>query len=53
MSQRASSVMNCDMIITLEDGLVAGIGTHKELLDSCPVYEEIYYSQYERGDFNE
>ena len=53
VSQRASSVMNCDMIITLEDGLVAGIGTHKELLKSCPVYEEIYYSQYERGDFNE
>ncbi|MBQ8540189.1 MAG: ABC transporter ATP-binding protein [Clostridia bacterium] len=53
VSQRASSVMNCDMIITLEDGAVAGIGTHKELLESCPVYEEIYYSQYERGDFNE
>lgn len=53
VSQRASSVMNCDMIITLEDGEVAGVGTHEELLKTCNVYEEIYYSQYERGDFNE
>ncbi len=53
VSQRASSVMNCDVIITLEEGAVAGIGTHKELLESCGVYQEIYYSQYERGDFNE
>ena len=53
VSQRASSVMNCDMIIALEDGSVAGIGTHEELLANCGVYEEIYYSQYERGDFNE
>ena len=53
VSQRASSVMNCDVIITLEDGAVAGIGTHEELLAGCGVYEEIYYSQYERGDFNE
>lgn len=53
VSQRASSVMGCDIIITLEDGKIAGIGTHDELLKSCAVYEEIYYSQYERGDFDE
>ena len=53
VSQRASSVMNCDIIVTLEDGCVAGIGTHKELLEKCKVYEEIYYSQYERGDLDE
>ncbi|MBQ8003234.1 MAG: ABC transporter ATP-binding protein [Clostridia bacterium] len=53
VSQRASSVMNCDMIITLEDGTVAGIGTHKELLEKCEVYSEIYYSQYERSGDNE
>ncbi len=53
VSQRASSVMNCDVIITLEDGMVVGMGTHEELLESSGVYEEIYYSQYERGDFNE
>lgn len=50
VSQRASSVMNCDKIITLEDGRIAGMGTHEELLKSCEVYEEIYYSQYERSE---
>lgn len=53
VSQRASSVMNCDLIITLEEGQIAGIGTHEELLKNCEVYEEIYYSQYERGAENE
>ena len=48
VSQRASSVMNADMIIVLDDGRIAGIGTHEELLRNCSVYEEIYYSQFER-----
>ncbi len=48
VSQRASSVMNADMIIVLDDGKAAGIGTHEELLKTCNVYEEIYYSQFER-----
>lgn len=48
VSQRASSVMNADMIIVLDDGKAAGIGTHEELLKTCDVYEEIYYSQFER-----
>lgn len=48
VSQRASSVMNADMIIVLDDGRVAGIGRHEELLKSCKVYDEIYYSQFER-----
>ncbi len=48
VSQRASSVMNADMIIVLDDGKAAGIGTHDELLKTCEVYEEIYYSQFER-----
>ena len=50
VSQRSSCVMNCDKIIVLEDGEMAAIGTHDELLKTCPVYEEIYYSQYERGE---
>lgn len=50
VSQRASSVMNCDKIITLEDGKIVGMGTHDELLENCDVYEEIYYSQYERSE---
>ena len=35
-----------DQIIVLEDGRTAGIGTHSELLENCPVYQEIYYSQF-------
>ena len=47
VSQRASSVRFADMIIVLEDGRAVGVGTHEELLASCPVYQEIYASQYE------
>ena len=47
VSQRASSVRFADQIIVLEDGRVAGIGTHDALLASCPVYQEIYASQYD------
>jgi ABC-type multidrug transport system fused ATPase/permease subunit len=48
VSQRASSVMGADMIIVLDDGRVAGLGSHNELLENCEVYQEIYYSQFER-----
>lgn len=47
VSQRASSLMHADQIIVLDDGLVAGIGTHEQLLESCEIYQEIYYSQYD------
>lgn len=46
VSQRAASVMYADKIIVLDDGEIAGIGTHDELLKSCDVYSEIYYSQF-------
>lgn len=46
VSQRASSILHADRIIVLDDGSVAGKGTHEELLASCEVYQEIYYSQY-------
>ena len=46
VSQRASSVRFADLIIVLEDGRVAGMGTHEALLASCPVYQEIYASQF-------
>lgn len=46
VSQRASSIRYADQIIVLDDGCMVGIGTHDELLRSCEVYQEIYYSQF-------
>lgn len=46
VSQRTSSLMHADHILVLEDGETAGWGTHEELLSSCKVYQEIYYSQF-------
>ena len=46
VSQRASSVMDADNIIVLDDGEMAGSGTHDELLKDCEVYREIYYAQF-------
>ena len=48
VSQRASTIRHADQIIVLDDGEMAGIGTHEELLAGCEVYREIYYSQYPR-----
>lgn len=48
VSQRASSILHADQIVVLDDGGIAGIGTHEELLDCCEIYQEIYYSQYEK-----
>lgn len=45
IAQRISTIMSADQIIVLEDGQVAGIGTHKELLENCRVYREIAASQ--------
>lgn len=47
VSQRASSIMHADKIIVLEDGEVASMGTHAELLLTSPIYKEIYTSQFE------
>ena len=46
VSQRAASVRYADRIIVLDDGQMVGIGIHDELLESCEVYQEIYYSQF-------
>ena len=46
VSQRSASLMHADKIIVLDDGKVAGIGTHSELLKNCEVYREIYNSQF-------
>ncbi len=46
VSQRAASLMHADRIIVLDEGKVAGIGTHRELMETCELYREIYYSQF-------
>ncbi|MCR5634193.1 MAG: ABC transporter ATP-binding protein/permease [Lachnospiraceae bacterium] len=51
VSQRTASIMKADLIIVLENGRLAGLGTHDELLKSCEVYKEIYNSQF--GDSDE
>ncbi len=48
VSQRASSILHADKIAVLDEGKMVGLGTHEELMRTCPVYREIYYSQYER-----
>lgn len=53
VSQRASSVMNCDLILVLENGEEVGSGTHSELLENCSVYREIYYSQFDKAEVSE
>ena len=48
VSQRASSVRHADLILVLDDGEAVGMGTHEDLIQTCEVYQEIYYSQFER-----
>ena len=48
VSQRASSIQYADQILVLDDGELAGIGTHAELMGSCEIYREIYESQFEK-----
>lgn len=48
VSQRAASVRYADQILVLDEGQLVGKGTHEELLKDCDVYQEIYYSQFER-----
>lgn len=46
VSQRAASIQYADKIVVLDDGAVAGIGTHEQLLAGNMIYQEIYYSQF-------
>jgi len=50
VSQRAASVQNADIILVLDDGKIAGMGTHKQLLEENEVYQEIYYSQFPKEE---
>ncbi|MCI1722459.1 MAG: ABC transporter ATP-binding protein/permease [Lachnospiraceae bacterium] len=46
VSQRVSSIMQAELILVMNDGNLAGKGTHEELMKSCEIYQEIYYSQF-------
>lgn len=50
VSQRTSAMNGADKIVVLDEGRAVGIGTHEELLKTCPVYKEIYDSQYKAED---
>lgn len=50
VSQRTASIQQADRILVLEDGQMAGMGSHQTLLDSCPVYREIYESQFRKEE---
>ena len=45
IAQRISSIMNLDDIIVLDEGTIIGHGTHEELMNSCPMYQDIYKTQ--------
>ena len=50
VSQRTSSIQNADMILVLDDGTIAGQGTHEQLLKSCNIYREIYETQFKKEE---
>lgn len=53
VSQRAASILHADKIIVLNDGKLVGYGPHKELIENCDIYQEIYYSQFPKEAANE
>lgn len=53
IAQRVSSVQNADKIVVLNDGKIDAVGTHKELLENCDIYREVYQSQVKGDETNE
>jgi ATP-binding cassette subfamily B protein len=51
VAQRVSTIKNADQIIVLDQGKVVGKGNHKELLKSCPIYQEIVKSQISEAEY--
>ncbi len=52
VAQRISTILHAQQIIVLDDGRIAGTGTHKELLENCEVYKQIAYSQLSESELN-
>ena len=52
VAQRISTVLHADQIIVLDDGEIAGIGTHQSLMDSCEVYRQIAESQLSKEELS-
>ncbi|HOO28960.1 MAG TPA: ABC transporter ATP-binding protein, partial [Lachnospiraceae bacterium] len=50
VAQRVSTIMHADRILVLDNGELAGIGTHQELLENCGIYREIVYSQHKESE---
>ena len=50
VSQRAASLRHADQILVLDEGKAVGLGTHAQLMENCPVYQEIYESQFKAED---
>ena len=50
VSQRTASLLQADRILVLDGGKLVGNGTHADLLETCPVYQEIYYSQFPKEE---
>jgi len=53
VSQRAASILHADKVIVLHDGKMVGYGPHKELIETCDIYQEIYYSQFQKEAVND
>jgi len=53
IAQRISSIQHADKIIVLDDGKIEATGRHEELLATCPIYQEVYYSQQKGSDSDE
>ena len=52
ISSRVTSLMNCDLILVIDEGKVVGLGTHQELLKTCEVYQNIYSLQVDETSLN-
>ena len=50
IAQRINTILNADQIVVLNEGKIAGIGTHRELMERCSVYQEIAKSQMRGGE---